>query len=190
MKAEAEAPEAGETSSRHAISALEMNRGISILDLILRIIAVVGTFGSAIAMGTTNETISIFPQFSQVTAEYDDLPTFTFFVIANSIVSGYLVLSLPLSIFHVIRRTPAKKTRIILVIFDTVMLALITAGASAAAAIVYLAHEGNASANWLAFCQQFDSFCERTSGSLIGSFGAMVVFILIIITSTVAISRR
>lgn len=87
MKAEAEAPEAGETSSRHAISALEMNRGISILDLILRIIAVVGTFGSAIAMGTTNETISIFPQFSQVTAEYDDLPTFTY-VFLSSLLLG------------------------------------------------------------------------------------------------------
>lgn len=48
------------------------------------------------------------------------------------------------------------------------MLALLTAGASAAAAIVYLAHKGNVRANWFAICQQFDSFCERISGSLIG----------------------
>lgn len=70
------------------------------------------------------------------------------------------------------------------------MLALVTAGASAATAIVYLAHKGNTSVNWFAFCQQFDSFCERVSGSLIGSFGAAVVLILIIITSALAISRH
>jgi uncharacterized protein (TIGR01569 family) len=46
------------------------------------------------------------------------------------------------------------------------MLALLTAGTSA---IMYLAHKGNMRANWFAFCQQFDSFCKRISGSLIGS---------------------
>ena len=71
-----------------------------------------------------------------------------------------------------------------------VMLALVTAGASAAAAIVYLAHKGNVRANWLAICQQFDSFCERISGSLIGSFGAMVVLILLILLSAIALVRR
>jgi len=59
-----------------------------------------------------------------------------------------------------------------------VMLALVTSAASAAAAIVYLAHKGNARANWFAICQQFDAFCERISGSLIGSFAAMVLLVL------------
>ncbi|KAB1208108.1 CASP-like protein 1 [Morella rubra] len=141
-------------------------------------------------MGTTNETLPFFTQFIQFKAQYNDLPTFTFFVIANSIVCGYLVLSLPVSVFHIIRSTAAVNSRIVLVIFDTVMLALLTAGASAAAAIVYLAHKGNASANWFAICQQFNSFCERISASLIGSFGGVVVFMLLIMTSAVAISRR
>jgi uncharacterized protein (TIGR01569 family) len=70
------------------------------------------------------------------------------------------------------------------------MLALVTAAASAAAAIVYLAHKGNARANWFAICQQFDSFCERASGSLIGSFAAMVLLILLILTSGIALARR
>jgi uncharacterized protein (TIGR01569 family) len=70
------------------------------------------------------------------------------------------------------------------------MLALVTAAASAAAAIVYLAHKGSARANWFAICQQFDSFCERTSGSLIGSFAAMVLLILLILISAIALARR
>jgi len=70
------------------------------------------------------------------------------------------------------------------------MLALVTAAASAAAGIVYLAHKGNARANWFAICQQFDSFCERISGSLIGSFAAMVLLIVLISLSAFALARR
>lgn len=124
MKAEAEpVNEAGE-ASRDEISAHEMNKGISVLDLILRNIAAAGTFGSAIAMGTTDETLTVFPQFTQVRAEYNDHPSFTFFMIANSIVCGYLALSVPLSIFHVIR-TAAKKSRILLLVFDLVKMLIL-----------------------------------------------------------------
>lgn len=70
------------------------------------------------------------------------------------------------------------------------MMGLLTAGASAAAAIVAMAHNGSTGANWAPFCQQFRSFCDRISGSLIGSFVSVVVFILIIIVTSVAISRR
>ncbi|KAG6651085.1 hypothetical protein CIPAW_06G087000 [Carya illinoinensis] len=160
------------------------------MDLVLRIIAAVGSLGSAVAMGTAEQTLPSFIQFIQFNAQYNDIPMFTFFVITNSIVCAYLGLSLPMSIFHIIRSSAAINSRIILVIFDTVMMALLTAGASVAAAIVYLAHNGNASANWFAYCQQFNSFCERTSWSLIGSFGGIIVFMLLIITSAVAISRR
>ncbi|KAE8021713.1 hypothetical protein FH972_007579 [Carpinus fangiana] len=166
-----------------------LNRGVSILDFILRIVAFLGTVGSAIGMATTNETLPFVTQFVRFRAEYNDLPMFTFFVIANSIVSAYLLLSLPLSIFHILRSS-AERSRILFIFLDTAMLGLLTAGASAAASIVYLAHKGNAKANWFAICRQFNSFCERTSGSLIGSFLGVVAFILLILLSAVALSRR
>lgn len=43
-----------------------------------------------------------------------------FFVVTNAIVCAYLVLSLALSIFHIIKST-VKVTRLVLVIFDTVI---------------------------------------------------------------------
>lgn len=70
------------------------------------------------------------------------------------------------------------------------MLAFLTSGASAATAIVYLAHKGNTRANWFAICQQFNSFCERVSGSLVGSFIAILVLMLLIVLSAVALSRN
>ncbi|KAL7094722.1 hypothetical protein ACP275_11G121500 [Erythranthe tilingii] len=147
-------------------------RGLAALDFVLRIIAIIATLASAIAMGTTNESLPFFTQFIRFRVKYSDLPTFT----------AYLVLSLALSISHIVNGG-AKKSRV-------GMLALLTAGASAAAAIVYLAHKGNTRTNWFAICQQFNSLCERISGSLIGSFGAMVVLILLILLSAATLSRR
>ncbi|KAM7280759.1 hypothetical protein ACFE04_007893 [Oxalis oulophora] len=166
-----------------------LNRGVSILDFILRVIALIGTLASAIAMATTNETLPFFTQFVRFRAQFDDLPTSTLFVVANGIVSGYLILSLPLSIVNIVR-SRAQNSRVLLLVLDTVMLAFLTAAASAATAIVYLAHKGNTRTNWFAICQQFNSFCERISGSLIGSFGAIFIFILLILLSGVALSRR
>ncbi|CAN1248524.1 Casparian strip membrane protein 6 [Linum perenne] len=132
-----------------------VKRGVAALDFILRLVAFVGTLGSAIMMATTNETLPFVTQFIRFRAEYNDLPTFTFFVVANGVVSTYLLLSLPLSIFHILRSN-AKNSRIVLLIFDT----------------------------------QFNSFCERISGSLIGSYVGVTVFILLILLSASALSRR
>ncbi|XP_058736394.1 casparian strip membrane protein 3 [Vicia villosa] len=166
-----------------------IKRGVSIIDFILRLIAIGATLGSAIAMGTTNESLPFFTQFIRFRAKYDDLPTLRFFVAASAIASGYLMLSLPLSILHIIRSS-ARMTRVILIILDTIMLASLTAGSSAAASIVYLAHKGNAKANWFAFCQQYNSFCDRISGSMIGSFIAIPLFIILILLSALVLSRR
>jgi len=70
------------------------------------------------------------------------------------------------------------------------MLGLITAAASAATSIVYIAHNGNTGANWFAICQQYNNFCQRISGSLIGSYIAVALFTILIILSVVAISRN
>ncbi|XP_066328433.1 casparian strip membrane protein 3-like, partial [Miscanthus floridulus] len=167
---------AASSGSRRAAA----NRWLAVLDLILCFVAVIATVGSAIAMGTTNQTLPFFTQFLRFKARYSDLSTLTFFVVVNSIVAAYLVLSIPLSMVHIMA-SRAKHSRLVLVFFDATMLALVTSAASAAVGIVYLAHKGNARANWFAVCQQFDSFCERISGSLIGSFAAMVLLLLLLL---------
>ncbi|KAG8501610.1 hypothetical protein CXB51_003913 [Gossypium anomalum] len=129
---------------------------VSVMDLIFRILALIGTLGSAFAMATTNQRLPFFNSFTQFKARYRDIPAFIFFVTANGIA----------------------------------MLVILTAGASAAAAIVYLAHIGNPNWNWFSFCRQFHSFCERSSGSLIGSFVAVIFMTLVIILAGVALARR
>ncbi|KAL4384971.1 hypothetical protein GQ457_15G004840 [Hibiscus cannabinus] len=178
--------ESGETSHEAHPENSTIN-GVAILEFTLRFLAAGGTLASAMAMGTAEEVVPLLSQSIILNAKFSDLPMFTFFVIANSVACAYLVLSLPLSFYHVIKRAD-KNSRLLLVTLDTAMLALVTAGASAAASIVYLAHEGNSDTNWSPICQQLDSFCESTSGSLIGSFVSAFVLMLIIISSAISIS--
>lgn len=91
---------------------------------------------------------------------------------------------------HIVVCVVMKLLLISLWLFLKIMLVFLTSGASAAAAIVYLAHNGNTSANWFSICQQYTDFCQRSAGSLIGSFGAMALMVLLIIFSAIALSRR
>ncbi|XP_020089258.1 casparian strip membrane protein 1-like [Ananas comosus] len=164
-------------------------RCLAAFDFLLRICAFGPTLAAAISTGTSDETLSFFTQFFQFHANYADFPAFTFFVIGNAIAAGYLVLSLPFSAVGILR-PKATGLRLLLLIFDTVMVALTTAAASSASAIVYLAHNGNPKANWVAICMQFHGFCERTSGAVVGTFIAVLIFMLLVVMSAFAVRKH
>lgn len=71
MKTDGATEDSGEESKR-----ARGNRGISIIDLILRVVAIVGSFGSAVAMGTTDQTLPFITQSFRFEAQYDDFDTF------------------------------------------------------------------------------------------------------------------
>ncbi|GFP82712.1 casparian strip membrane protein 1 PjCASP1 [Phtheirospermum japonicum] len=164
-------------------------RGVAIFDLILRISAATAALAATIVMGTTEQTLPFFTQFFQFRASYDDLPTFTFFVIAMAIVTGYLILSVPFSIVC-IARPVAAAPRILLILLDTLTVTLATSAAGASAAIVYLAHNGNSDANWLAICQQFNDFCQRVSGAVVAAFVSAVLLIFLVVLSAIALKKH
>ncbi|KAL1219022.1 Casparian strip membrane protein 1 [Cardamine amara subsp. amara] len=163
-------------------------RGLAIFDFLLRVTAIAATLTASIVMFTAQETLPFFTQFLQFQANYDDLPTFQFFVIAVAIVASYLLLSLPISIVTIVRPR-AVAPRLILLIFDTVVVTLNTAAAAAAAAIVYLAHNGNQNTNWLPICQQFGDFCQNVSTAVVAASIAIFFFIILIIISAIALKR-
>ncbi|CAL5352572.1 unnamed protein product [Camellia sinensis] len=177
--------------STKATQAGGWKRGVAIFDFILRLCAIAAALAATATMGTTDQTLPFFTQFFQFQASYDDLPAFHnwFFVIANAVASGYLVLSLPFSIVGIVR-PHLTGVRLLLIIFDTVMVALITAAAAAAASIVYLAHSGNTNANWNPICQQFGDFCQSVSGAVVASFIAAAIFIFLVMLSAVALKRH
>ncbi|KAG8043969.1 hypothetical protein GUJ93_ZPchr0458g22386 [Zizania palustris] len=165
------------------------SRCVAFLDFLLRIAAFGPTLAAAIATGTSDETLSVFTQFLQFRARFDDFPAFLFFMVANAITAGYLVLSLPFSA-AVVLRPQTTGLRLLLLVCDLIMVAMLTAAASAAAAIVDLAHNGNLRANWVPICMQFHGFCKRTSGSVVGSFIAVLILMFLVILGAFAIRKR
>ncbi|KAG9152844.1 hypothetical protein Leryth_012469 [Lithospermum erythrorhizon] len=91
-------------------------------------------------MGQAEEILPFSTQFFRFDAQYDDFLYVRLFIIVNAIVCRYLALSLPVYDYHVVRRRASRKSRVMLVFLDTVILALLTAGASVAAVMVCLAH--------------------------------------------------
>ncbi|KAF3445582.1 hypothetical protein FNV43_RR10758 [Rhamnella rubrinervis] len=180
---------AGGTRKHQRAAGGGWKKGVAIIDFILRLGATAAALGAAASMGTSDETLPFFTQFFQFQASYDDLPTFTFFVIAMAIVGGYLVLSLPFSIVTIVRPR-ATGPRVLLLALDTVALTLTTSAAAAGAAIVYLAHNGDPSANWLAICQQYGDFCQEVSGAVVSSFVAVAIFMSLIVFSAFALRKR
>ncbi|KAJ9554769.1 hypothetical protein OSB04_009383 [Centaurea solstitialis] len=157
-------------------------RGLAVFDVVLRLAGVATALAATIAMASTDQTLPFFTQFFQFKASYDDLPAFTFFVIANAITASYLVLTIPISIVCIVR-PHAVKSRVALMFLDSVMVALTTAAAGGAASIVYLAHNGNGDANWPAICQQFNDFCQKISGAVVASFLSVVVLMVLVVLS-------
>ncbi|XP_057428367.1 casparian strip membrane protein 4-like [Lotus japonicus] len=164
-------------------------KGIAIVDFVLRLGAIAAALGAATTMATADQTLPFFTQFFQFEASYDSFTTFQFFVITMALVGGYLVLSLPLSIVTIIRPY-AVGPRLFLIILDTVFLTLATASAASAAAVVYVAHNGNQDSNWLAICNQFGDFCAQTSGAVVSSLVAVVVLVLLIVMSALALGKH
>ncbi|KAK9755289.1 hypothetical protein RND81_01G015600 [Saponaria officinalis] len=173
----------------HDADAGSVSRGIAIIDFVIRLITLAALLAATIAMGTTNQTLPFFTQFFQFQARYYDLPTFTYFVIGNAIAATYVVLSMPFSIVTIIRPL-SKPPRLFLVTFDTIAATLTTSAAAAAAAIVSLAHKGNSNTNWIAICQQFGNFCQRSSGAVVASFIAATLFMFLVILSAVSLKSH
>uniref|UniRef100_A0A1J3JKH9 CASP-like protein n=1 Tax=Noccaea caerulescens TaxID=107243 RepID=A0A1J3JKH9_NOCCA len=170
------------------VSMAGWKRGVAIFDFVLRLIAAITAMAAAAKMATTEETLPFFTQFLQFQADYTDLPTFSAFVVVNSIVGGYLTLSLPFSVVCILRPL-AVPPRLFLILCDTAMMGLTMMAASASAAIVYLAHNGNSSSNWLPVCQQFGDFCQGTSGAVVASFIAGALLMILVILSAFALKR-
>lgn len=55
-----------------------VNRGLSVFDLVLRIVAIVGTLAGAVAMGTAEQTLPFATQLVQFSAQYDDFDSFKY----------------------------------------------------------------------------------------------------------------
>ncbi|KAL7133603.1 hypothetical protein ABFS83_12G152400 [Erythranthe nasuta] len=151
-------------------------KGLAVFDLILRISATLAAIAATFTMGTKGHPLPFFTQF------------FQFFAQTMLIVSGFLTISVPVSIGCTIRPVDAVLRRF-LIFYDAVIVTLSIPVAGALSTIVYLLHNGDSDANWLAICPQFDSFCRRTSGAAVVSYVLVVLLVFLVVLSAAALRK-
>nr|A9P0A6.1 RecName: Full=CASP-like protein 1U1; Short=PsCASPL1U1 [Picea sitchensis]ABK26317.1 unknown [Picea sitchensis] len=158
-----------------------------VVDFSLRLLVIGSTFTAAIVMGTNKQT-AILPIVGPLSAKYQYSPAFVFFVIANAVACGYTLLSLIFSITGKFTSTPLSV--FLLSVTDLVMVALVSAGVSAAAAIAYVGYKGNSHTQWGKVCGIYDRFCHHGAGAIVASFVSLIIFMVLTVMSTYSFYRR
>jgi len=172
-----------------------------VVDLILRLLAIGATLAAAIVMGTNKQTVTMavavgpngLPILGRLHAKYHYSPAFIFFVVANAVACGYTALSLILSVTgKLAARSGAypSASAFHLAVADLVMVALVSAGSSAAAAIAYVGYKGNSHTRWAKICGEFDRFCHHTAGAVVVSFVGVIIFMILTVMSVYSLYKR
>ncbi|XP_077220202.1 CASP-like protein 1B2 [Tasmannia lanceolata] len=143
--------------------------------VLLRLLALFATVSATLVMALNKQTrttvvalIGSTPITGSVTAKFQHTPAFVFFVIANAIASFHNSVFLLLGLFG--KKFDFKRLDLLTTLTDMVMVALVSAGGAAAAAMAELGKNGNSHARWNNICDKFGSYCDHSAGALIASF--------------------
>ncbi|KAL0906153.1 hypothetical protein M5K25_024622 [Dendrobium thyrsiflorum] len=139
--------------------------------LLLRLLAMAATISAAVVMATSHETTTIFS--ITIKAEFYQIPSFTFFVIANSISAAYSLLTLFLP--------PAGLMSRWLVVFDVMIAMLLTGALASAGSISQVGKKGNVHAGWLPICDEVSKYCNQVMAALISGFIGLLLYTIIVL---------
>ncbi|XP_031132170.1 CASP-like protein 1B2 [Ipomoea triloba] len=157
-----------------------------IAGLVVRVLALFGTVSATVVMAMNKEkktivvaTIGTTPIQATLTAKFQHTPAFVFFVIANGLGSLHNLLMLVTEVIGPKYDFKFKGIRLLLVaLLDTVNVALVSGGMSAAAFMGQLGRDGNSHARWSRICDKFNTFCDHGTGAIIASFIALLLMII------------
>ncbi|XP_071901989.1 CASP-like protein 1F1 [Coffea arabica] len=141
----------------------------------LRLLTIGATLAAAWLILTSKETVVVLGM--QFDARYTYSQAFKFFAYANIAACGSSVLSL----FSVLLLKP--RTYFVMFLHDLIMSTLLMAGCAAATAIGWVGKYGNNHIGWTAVCDHFKNYCNRTAYSVVCSYAAVILYLLLTIIS-------
>eukprot|EP00253_Pinus_taeda_P005323 PITA_05323 len=169
------------------VGAQRGNSCFFVVDVILRLLAIGCTFSAAIVMGTNKQMVML-PIIGPWPAKYQYSPAFVFFVVANAVACGYTLISFIFSVTG--NFASSTLSDFLLSVTDLVMVALVSAGFSAAAAIAYVGYKGNSHTQWGKICGIYDRFCNHVIGALTASFVSLIILLVLTVMNIYSIYRR
>ncbi|KAG6664336.1 CASP-like protein 1E2 [Carya illinoinensis] len=170
-------------------------RTAKLYELLLRLLALALTLVAAILVGVDKQTEtvpvvlvdSLPPLNVPVTAKWHYLSAFVYLMVANIIACSYAALSMLLTF-------TSRGENIILgsmiLILDTLMVALLFSGTGAAIAIGLIGYHGNSHVRWQRVCNVFGKFCGQVAASIVVSVIGAVAFILLVVFSALRLHKK
>ncbi|CAL9173468.1 CASP-like protein 1E1 [Musa acuminata AAA Group] len=166
-----------------------------LLSYILRISAIVLSLVATIVMGTARGTVTVlfvnpltgFVSTVTGSTKSTNSAAFVYFIVANTLVSFYSVVSLALLI-----ASKAGKSIMLLPfsIGDLVMVALLFSGNGAATAIsVVLEHGQQRLAGWSEICHAVGGFCARVNAAIVLSMVASLAYVLLVVLGLLGLRK-
>ncbi|KAG7991393.1 hypothetical protein I3843_02G073100 [Carya illinoinensis] len=170
-------------------------RTAKLYELLLRLLALALTLVAAILVGVDKQTEtvpvvlvdSLPPLNVPVTAKWHYLSAFVYLMVTNIIACSYAALSILLTF-------TSRGENIILgsmiLILDTLMVALLFSGTGAAIAIGLIGYHGNSHVRWQRVCNVFGKFCGQVAASIVVSVIGAVAFILLVVFSALRLHKK
>ncbi|XP_009399244.2 CASP-like protein 1E1 [Musa acuminata AAA Group] len=155
--------------------------------IILRIVAIVLTFISAVVMGAARQTTTVTGIDAEtalltsitVTVKSTYSAAYVYFVVANVLVFFYSVVSLVLSMVNKARLTSMSLP---FSIADLLMVVLLFSSNGAAAAISVVAENGQQNlAGWDKICNLVGGLCARVNAAIVLSMLASVAYVILVV---------
>ncbi|KAF9621796.1 hypothetical protein IFM89_028234 [Coptis chinensis] len=164
-------------------------------DFLLRFLALIITLVAITVMAVSKQTktvpVTVIPSLPpinvEVTAKWQYMPAFVFFMVTNIIACVYATISLVISIAN---RDGSSAMRLLLIVLDLMIMALLFSATGAAAGVGLIAFHGNSHVRWNKVCNVFGTNCRHVAASVVVSGIGAVVFFLLIVLNTVHLHKR
>ena len=108
-------------------------------------------------------------------------------MVSNAIACLYAAISLFLVFTS---RGESKMLHMMIIILDTLMVALLFSGNGAATAVALVGYKGNHHVQWKEVCSVFGKFCDQAAAAIVVSQLGSLAFLLLVIMSNLSLLHK
>ncbi|KAI7734127.1 hypothetical protein M8C21_033190 [Ambrosia artemisiifolia] len=164
-------------------------------DLAVRLLALALTLVAAVLLGVNKQTTTVSitlvtslpPVDLPVTAKWNQMSAFVYFVIANAIACSYGATSL---ILILVTRGRNKLMSLLVTVLDLVMVGLLFSAIGATGSIGLIGYNGNSHVRWDKVCNVFGKFCHQVAIAVFLSFAGSIAYLLLIVIASLKLHNK
>ncbi|KAL3634574.1 hypothetical protein CASFOL_021628 [Castilleja foliolosa] len=156
----------------------------ALAEVVLRFLLFASALVAVVVIVTSKQTIHHVP------AKFNHSPAFIYFVAALSVAGLYSIITTLFSFYALLKPGCYPKVLSHFVIFDVVLLGIVSAATGTAGAVGYIGLKGNKHVGWKKICHVYDDFCRHVGASVFVSLFASIVLLFLVLLSVHSLSKK